>query len=223
MKFAVKTLSNGKARVGKLQLGSCSSPIETPALLLSTRKGLPLFVSPDLLPDLPYPDSGLLHVSPLHFLDTMSLKVISKLGGLNQMLGLHSHAFAAVARDSIQCLPEFKSSNKLGASFETPSGRRLVNAAEYMEFICSLKPDLWASLADEVPAWVSDVRNKTSVDRTVKWLDECISHSPVPYISQVELFLELLLSMDDRPALLKTVTVRYLTITRVFLIFSENS
>ncbi|CAN1234626.1 Queuine tRNA-ribosyltransferase accessory subunit 2 [Linum perenne] len=207
MKFAVKTLSNGKARVGKLQLGSCSSPIETPALLLSTRKGLPLFVSPDLLPDLPYPDSGLLHVSPLHFLDTMSLKVISKLGGLNQMLGLHSHAFAAVARDSIQCLPEFKSSNKLGASFETPSGRRLVNAAEYMEFICSLKPDLWASLADEVPAWVSDVRNKTSVDRTVKWLDECISHSPNSIHSGYWIggfgFGE---SMDDRPALLKTVT-----------------
>ncbi|CAN1234624.1 Queuine tRNA-ribosyltransferase accessory subunit 2 [Linum perenne] len=233
MKFAVKTLSNGKARVGKLQLGSCSSPIETPALLLSTRKGLPLFVSPDLLPDLPYPDSGLLHVSPLHFLDTMSLKVISKLGGLNQMLGLHSHAFAAVARDSIQCLPEFKSSNKLGASFETPSGRRLVNAAEYMEFICSLKPDLWASLADEVPAWVSDVRNKTSVDRTVKWLDECISHSPASGAvfgaivggsdneQRKRCALEVSKrnvsgywiggfgfgeSMDDRPALLKTVT-----------------
>ncbi|CAL1412589.1 unnamed protein product [Linum trigynum] len=178
MKFAVKTWSNGKARAGQLQLGSCPSPMETPALLLSTRKGLPLFISPDLLPDLPYPDSALLHVSPLHFVETMSPNIISKLGGLNQILGLQRHAFAAFPRDSVQCLPEFDSSNKLGASFDTPSGRRLIKPVDYMELICSLKPSLWATLADEVPGWVSDHRNKASVDRTVKWLDDCISQSP---------------------------------------------
>lgn len=47
-----------------------------------------------------------------------------------------------------------------------------------MEMISSTRPELWATLADEVPAWVSDKRNKTSVDRTIKWLDECISISP---------------------------------------------
>ncbi|XP_020246568.1 queuine tRNA-ribosyltransferase accessory subunit 2-like isoform X3 [Asparagus officinalis] len=44
-----------------------------------------------------------------------------------------------------------------------------------MEMICSLKPNLWASLADEVPAWVSEKRNKASVDRTIRWLDDCLS------------------------------------------------
>lgn len=43
------------------------------------------------------------------------------------MLGLHEYGFAAVPRDSIQCLPECDSTNKMGASFETPCGRRLVN------------------------------------------------------------------------------------------------
>lgn len=43
-----------------------------------------------------------------------------------------------------------------------------------MEIISSLKPNLWASLADEVPAWVSEKRNKASVDRTVRWLDDCL-------------------------------------------------
>jgi queuine tRNA-ribosyltransferase subunit QTRTD1 len=38
-------------------------------------------------------------------------------------------------------------------------------------------------LADEVPAWVSKKRNKNSVDRTVKWLDECVALSPVKIIS----------------------------------------
>lgn len=50
---------------------------------------------------------------------------------------------------------------------------------EYMEMISSLRPNIWATLADEVPTWVSDKRNKTSVDRTVRWMDECIALGPV--------------------------------------------
>ena len=45
------------------------------------------------------------------------------------MLGLPDYAFAAVARDSIQSLPEYNSTNKIGASFETRCGRVLVIGA----------------------------------------------------------------------------------------------
>lgn len=51
-----------------------------------------------------------------------------------------------------------------------------------MEMICSLRPNIWATLADEVPSWVADKRNKTSVDRSVRWLDECIALGPVRII-----------------------------------------
>ncbi|KAI3990475.1 hypothetical protein MKX01_023255 [Papaver californicum] len=62
MKFAVKAWSNGgRARTGVLQLSNCPLPIETPSLLLTTRKGLPVFIAPDLLLSLPSPDSHLLH------------------------------------------------------------------------------------------------------------------------------------------------------------------
>jgi queuine tRNA-ribosyltransferase subunit QTRTD1 len=66
MQFAVKQVCAGgaKARAGLLQIGSSS--IETPALLLSTRKGLPAFMSRDLLSSLPLADSLLLNVSPTH-------------------------------------------------------------------------------------------------------------------------------------------------------------
>ncbi|KAE8684440.1 pentatricopeptide repeat-containing protein [Hibiscus syriacus] len=178
MKFAVKVWSNGTARAGVIHLGSVAAAIDTPSLILSTRKGLPLFIPPDLLPSLPSPDSRLLHVSPLHFLEGLSIKTIAKIGGLHQLVGLHDCGFAAFPRDSIQCLPEATAANKTGASFETPCGRLLIKPAEYMEMISSMKPELWATLADEVPAWVSDKRNKTSVDRTIKWLDECIALSP---------------------------------------------
>ena len=49
-----------------------------------------------------------------------------------------------------------------------------IKPVEYMEMISSMKPNLRVSLVDEVPAWVFAKRNRTSVDRTVRWLDECI-------------------------------------------------
>lgn len=52
-----------------------------------------------------------------------------------------------------------------------------------MELISSQKPNLWASLADEVPAWVPEKRNKTSVDRTLRWLDDCLALDPVSHLS----------------------------------------
>ncbi|CAA7400424.1 unnamed protein product [Spirodela intermedia] len=179
MRFAVKATSgggNGKARAGVLQgWGSFQHSVETPALLLSTRKGLPSFITPDLLQALPLPDSRLLHVSPLHFMECPSSRTISSMGGLRQMLGLPEHLFVSVGRDSIDSLPVIEGTNKLGASFETPSGRLLVRPEKYMEIISSLKPNLWATLADEVPAWAVEKRNKASVERTIRWLDECIA------------------------------------------------
>ncbi|KAL3828414.1 hypothetical protein ACJIZ3_017216 [Penstemon smallii] len=176
MKFRLKAFSNGGgARAGVLQLGSNCS-IETPALLLTTIKGLPAFISPDLLSSLPTPDSRLLQFSPLHFLEGISLKTISEMGGLKHIAGLRQDCiFNAVPRDSIISLPDFQSSNKTGASFDTPSGRRLIRPIDYMEMISSMKPDMWVSLADEVPSWVSEKRNTTSVDRTITWLDDCIT------------------------------------------------
>ncbi|KAL0366546.1 UNVERIFIED_CONTAM: Queuine tRNA-ribosyltransferase accessory subunit [Sesamum radiatum] len=258
MKFSVKAWSKGGGRAGVMQVGGCA--IETPALLLTTRKGLPNFIPPDLLSSLPDPDSRLLQFSPLHLYllltmfvsigcsslefcvlssEGISLKTISELGGLHQMLGLKEHVFAAVPRDSIISLPEYQSANKMGASFETPCGRLLIKPVQYMEMISSMKPNMWATLADEVPAWVSEKRNRASVDRTVRWLDECITSNvtggavfgSIVGGSKIEERKRcaqevakrnvsgfciggfgLGESMDERPALLNAITVRF-TIT----------
>ncbi|OEL30611.1 Queuine tRNA-ribosyltransferase subunit QTRTD1 [Dichanthelium oligosanthes] len=151
MRFAVTKVcgSGGKARAGALHIGGGGIGIETPALLLSTRKGLPSFVSCDLLASLPLPDSLLLHVCPTHFIEGPPLKTISNIGGLHRMLGLPDHILVAAAGDSIESLPSSEATNKFGASFETPSGRRLVKPSDYMELVSCMKPNLWASLADE--------------------------------------------------------------------------
>lgn len=54
-----------------------------------------------------------------------------------------------------------------------------VKPVEYMEMISSMRPNIWTTLADEAPGWATDKRNRISVDRTLKWLDECIALSPV--------------------------------------------
>lgn len=61
-----------------------------------------------------------------------------------------------------------------------------IKPAEYMEMISSMKPDISVSLADEVPSWVSSKRNKASVDRTLRWLDDCISLNVVIHIFPFE-------------------------------------
>ncbi|XP_078170282.1 uncharacterized protein LOC144564557 isoform X1 [Carex rostrata] len=176
MRFVVSKPSAGKARLGALYLGgSVAPPVETPALVVPTRRGLPSFIPKDLLEHLPYPDSLLLHLSPIHFMECPSTKIIKNIGGVHQMVGLQDHFFIASPSDSVESLPEYGGTNKLGASFETPYGRRLVNPKDYMEMISATGPDLWASLADEVPAWVTEKRSKLSIDRTLKWLDDCLS------------------------------------------------
>ncbi|CAI8600570.1 unnamed protein product [Vicia faba] len=174
--FEVKKAWSNRVRIGALEFGNFST--ETPALLLSTRKGLPHFTPPDLLPSLPSPDSHLLQVSPLHFLEGLSPATIAKIGGIHKLIGLNDYGVVAVARDSVHSLPESKGANKFGATFETPCGRLLVKPKDYLVMISCMRPNIWATLADEVPAWVSDKRNRTSVDRTLRWLDDCLELDP---------------------------------------------
>ncbi|KAH9781497.1 Queuine tRNA-ribosyltransferase accessory subunit 2 [Citrus sinensis] len=240
MKFAVKALSSGKARAGVVHLGSCPSSIETPCLLLSTRKGLPIFISPDLLSSLPSPDSNLLQFSPLHLEGASSTlvssgrevskrcvnigqearwgdttpnfdssegpspKTISSIGGLHQMVGLHEYGFAAVARDSIQCLPECGSTNKTGASFETPCGRRLIKPVEYMEMITSMKPNLWATLADEAGGAVfGSIVGGSNIEERKRCAQEVAVRNVSGYWIGGFGLGE---SMEERPSLLNAVT-----------------
>lgn len=54
------------------------------------------------------------------------------------MVGLHEHCFVAAPRDSILGLPDFEGTNKLGASFETTGGRRLVLFSFFFFFLVFL-------------------------------------------------------------------------------------
>lgn len=97
-------------------------------LLITSAIGLSV-INDELLLELVYTDSANLAVY-LFFsffsLEGISLKAITEMGGLHQMLGMRDYVYAANPADSIISIPDYQSSNKLGASFETPSGRFLV-------------------------------------------------------------------------------------------------
>lgn len=56
-------------------------------------------------------------------LEGASRKTISSIGGLHELVGLQNYGFSASPRDSMVCLPVAETTNKFGASFETPCGR----------------------------------------------------------------------------------------------------
>ncbi|XP_024538748.1 queuine tRNA-ribosyltransferase accessory subunit 2 [Selaginella moellendorffii] len=173
MRFALKAGGGDGARCGVMNFGAALAPVDTPCLLLSTRRGLPSFVSTDLLPEL-HPDARVLHVNPVHFLEGPPVSTIHEIGGGHKLLNLQGNALVSLARDSIVSEPDGEGNTKLGAAFNTSSGRRVIGPAKYMELVNALKPNVWASIADELPTWVSQRRNKLSVDRTLQWLDKCL-------------------------------------------------
>ncbi|RDX98312.1 hypothetical protein CR513_18787, partial [Mucuna pruriens] len=143
MKFVVKKAWSNGGRVGTVEMGSYLGHIETPSLLPSTHKGLPQFISLDLLTSLPSFDSHILQISPLYFLEGLASTIISKIEGL------HQHGIVAIGRDSIQCLPESKGATKLEASFETPCSGVLIKPKDYVEIISCMRLNIWVTLADE--------------------------------------------------------------------------
>ncbi len=63
-----------------------------------------------------------------------------------------------------------------------------VGPVKYMEVNNTCKPNLWAGLADEVPAWMMEKWNHMSVGCTLQWLDHCLSLSTVCHITSLYSF-----------------------------------
>ncbi|RDX98315.1 hypothetical protein CR513_18782, partial [Mucuna pruriens] len=180
MKLVVKKTWNSGDQVGAVKMGSCLGHIETPLFSLLLVKG---FVNLSLLTysllSLPLILISFKFLHSTCNLEGLASTTISKIGGLHQMLGLHQYGIVVVVKDSIQCLRESKGATKLGATFETPCGRLLIKPKDYVEIISCMRLNIWVTLAYEVPAWVFNKRNKTSIERTVRWLDDCVALNPI--------------------------------------------
>lgn len=52
-----------------------------------------------------------------------------------------------------------------------------VTPEAYMDVIDALRPDIFVPLVDDIPSTSGRKRVKQSVDRSLKWLDECIERN----------------------------------------------
>ncbi|GBG79549.1 hypothetical protein CBR_g29696 [Chara braunii] len=171
LQFAVQT-TVGAARHGLLSLPQRGVEIATPAVVLYTRRGLPVHLTADLLRTLG-PDARSLQVNPVHFLESPGPDIVQVAGSIHDLLSFHDYALFALTSDPL----EFEAggtTTKTSASFETPAGRRSVTISQYMEVINAMKPDVAASLTDEILATSSAKRTIKSVDRSLRWLDSCL-------------------------------------------------
>jgi len=170
----------GTARTGKL----CG--LETPAVLLYTRRGFPAPLTPRELRSLSgaVPCSGPaaepaalgVQVSAAELLDEPGAAVLRKVpGGVKEFCGLHGRNDLVLlsARDSLTIQAGMPASDGW-ATLQTPAGQKKLTAAEYGELVGAVQPDVAVCLADEVFADSNDKKMKKSVDRTALWMDECI-------------------------------------------------
>ncbi|GAX79060.1 hypothetical protein CEUSTIGMA_g6500.t1 [Chlamydomonas eustigma] len=168
------TAKSGKARCGTLNT-VFGGPVLTPASLMYTRRG----VTPNLVPDMLRrldPNPTAFQVDVLHFLSHPSPDIIKAQGqGARGFLSMNGAALVlASSRDPTLYPFGGKPSNDKALYCTTNTGGMQVSPEMYMSVVEALQPDLFVTMADEITNDASKKKSKTSVDRTLKWLDECL-------------------------------------------------
>ena len=166
----------GDARTGRMRAG-----LETPAVLLYTRRGFPapltlreLDALSIAVQDSPAPLG--MQVSAAELLDEPGAGILRKVpGGLKQFCGLHNRSdfLLLSARDSLTIQAGMPSSEGW-TTLQTPAGQKKVTTAEYCDLVGAVQPDAALCLTDEVFADSNDKKLRKSVERSAVWTDECL-------------------------------------------------
>ncbi|GLI59310.1 hypothetical protein VaNZ11_001164 [Volvox africanus] len=170
--FSVKARDD-KARCGILS--TRNGVVETPAVLLYTRRGGPLnLTSPDMLAAVTPPVQGV-QLSAMQFLENPDASILREYGrGAHGFLCLEGFPVLASNRDPTMYEYAMRPSTDKEVHVSIHSGGHMVSPERYMETMAALKPDLFVSLCDEVPADATSKRVATSIMRTAAWLDACL-------------------------------------------------
>eukprot|EP00936_MAST-01D_sp_MAST-1D-sp1_P001273 g1273.t1 len=164
MAFEVRS-SAGSARCGIL-----ARNIRTPALISQTHLGAPPFLLPADVDRMPELDALSATFSDVHALQLEAQKCE---GGLRE-LAVQKLPLLLIGRDPAMNL--VGRSTAKGVAIESARGRQIVSADAYADAVLSLRPELCAAPADEVPAeGVGSNRAQTAITRTIAWLDTFLS------------------------------------------------
>eukprot|EP00884_Botryococcus_braunii_P013285 jgi/Botrbrau1/21958/Bobra.0249s0081.1 len=168
------TARDGCARTGILTLRG--QEFQTPAVLLYTRRGGPLNLTPDLVEELG-PDAASYHLDATQFLENPDPETLQKFGkGGHAFLAAQDKVLVATTRDATSyAYPKWRTVNAKGVRVEVSGGLTELSPEKYAAIIEALRPDLYSSLADEIAWDASRKRAVAAVNRTLKWLDDLLN------------------------------------------------
>ncbi|KAL1929953.1 hypothetical protein VTP01DRAFT_1107 [Rhizomucor pusillus] len=170
--FTLHEHSNA-ARRGCLRFLQKNKAIQTPACLTYTIRGSVPHLIPDNLTDQPI---QAIQVSLEHFVEQKEPASFKYPHGLHKYLNLPDYLLFCDIRDPSKLAPVSSNTEKYVA-VDTHGGVRRVTTDVWKQAMEAYKPDFCASMADSIKA-EEDVKNKRikkSVDRTLRWLDECLA------------------------------------------------
>lgn len=165
--FAV-TASCGEARTGQLR-----GKLETPAVLLYTRRGFPAPLTLRELEALSKavhsggaPAALAMQVSAAELLDEPGANVLRQVPrGLREFCGLHARDdFVLLSARDLLTTQAGMPASEGWATLQTPAGQKKVTAAEYCDLVGAAQPDAAVCLSDEVFSDSNDKKLKKSVE-----------------------------------------------------------
>jgi tRNA-guanine family transglycosylase len=164
---------DGLARLGKLV--TKHGTISTPGSLIYTRRGNSLFLTPDMLQRLK-PQAEAVQITAIQFLENPNPETMAKSGGgAREFLALQGFPIIATNRDPTYYEYGTRPSNANAVYTMLPSGGMLVTPDRYMSTIKALQPDAYVAMCDEIYGDAKPKRIQQSVERTSKWLQQCVA------------------------------------------------
>ncbi|KAK9862398.1 hypothetical protein WJX84_002635 [Apatococcus fuscideae] len=163
--------SSQQARTGLIH--TAHGTLKTPAMLLYTRRGGLLNLTPDMAATLPLPhamqldlysfmqDSGLVYPEGC----TTGIHVFG--GGLTCPI-------MALGRELLHDSSSTGKGSRNGVFLPTHAGLRMITPGVQMEAAKKMQPDAMAALSTEVPAAASRKATNEAAKRSIRWLDECL-------------------------------------------------
>eukprot|EP00941_MAST-03F_sp_MAST-3F-sp1_P006135 g6135.t1 len=159
----------------KRRLGTLFGDIPTPAFMVTTKGGVPSYLTPDLLKR--SVGRGCLFSIDLSSLLLHEEKLVQKLG-VHDFFGFREDCHRVfLAGCNIVDQPILDQNSDKSHRIASSVGVRKLNPQKHFHEMAALRPDCFESLADTIPMEISSVRKKrcaASVDRTLKWLDCCL-------------------------------------------------
>ncbi|KAG2227584.1 hypothetical protein INT45_002269 [Circinella minor] len=174
LQFELTTIDKALRR-GSLHFTNKNKIIQTPACISYTVRGSVPHLIADNLKSLPV---SMVHVALEHFVEQKEPSSFKYPHGLHRYINLPEHLIFCDVRDPSKLAPASANTEKYVA-VDTHGGVRRVTADLWKQAIEAYKPDWCATPADVVKAGeeIKTKRIKKSVDRTLRWLDDCLTSS----------------------------------------------